>query len=169
LSRFYLPVQHPNLACAHNWSHTLQALRPSANAGKAVQKDAFLPHARILRSVIPNNWNAAILPSKISSLSSGEFVGMVADDPDNKIELKTFHSSILNDHEALKKEQRVYKPIPVVRQINASIIQKNYLQIKQEIEDLVIAEMERIMNDPAGEGMVLKKNYAHIFGTYGWQ
>lgn len=102
--------------------------------------------------------DAAIPPSKISSLSSGEFVGMVADDPDNKIELKTFHSSILNDHVALKKEQERYKPIPVVRQINPSIIQKNYLQIKQEIEDLVNAEMERIINDPAMVGNVLKKN-----------
>lgn len=102
--------------------------------------------------------DAAIPPSKISSLSSGEFVGMVADDPDNKIELKTFHSSILNDHEALKKEQQAYKPIPVVRRINLSIVQKNYLQIKQEIEDLVNAEMERIMNDPAMVGNVLKKN-----------
>lgn len=102
--------------------------------------------------------DAAIPPSKISSLSSGEFVGMVADDPDNKIELKIFHSSVLNDHEALKKEQQAYKHIPVVRQINSSIIQKNYLQIKQEMEDLVNAEMERIMNDPAREGMVLKKS-----------
>ena len=101
--------------------------------------------------------DAAIPPSKISSLSSGEFVGMVADDPDNKIELKIFHSSILNDHEALKKEQQAYKPIPVVRQINPSIIQKNYLQIKQEIENLVNAEMERIMGDPGMVGMVLKK------------
>jgi len=101
--------------------------------------------------------DAAIPPSKISSLSSGEFVGMVADDPDNKIELKIFHSSILNDHEALKKEQQRYKPIPLVRQINSSIVQKNYRQIKQEMEDLVNAEMERIMNDPAMEGIVLKK------------
>src|SRR6201991_1659501 len=35
---------------------------------------------------------AAVPPSTISSLSSGEFVGMVADDPDCKIELKAFHS-----------------------------------------------------------------------------
>jgi len=45
----------------------------------------------------------------------------------------------------------------VVRQINSSIIQKNYVQIKQEIEDLVNAEMERIMGDPVMVGMVLKK------------
>jgi hypothetical protein len=38
-------------------------------------------------------------PSKISALSSAEFVVMVADDPDCKIDLKTFHCELLNDHE----------------------------------------------------------------------
>jgi len=47
----------------------------------------------------------------------------------------------------------------VVRQINSSIIQKNYVQIKQEIEDLVNAEMERIMNDPSMVGTILKKAF----------
>lgn len=51
----------------------------------------------------------AIPPSKISALSSGSFVGMVADDPGCKIELKAFHCEILNDHGALKKEQEGYK------------------------------------------------------------
>lgn len=43
----------------------------------------------------------AIPQSKISSLSSGEFVGIVADNPDQKIELKTFCSEIINDHQML--------------------------------------------------------------------
>ena len=62
--------------------------------------------------------DSAIPPSKISALSSGEFVGMVADDPDNKIELKSFHCEIQNDYPALKKEADNYKEIPVVRTIN---------------------------------------------------
>jgi len=33
--------------------------------------------------------------SRISSLSSGEFVGMVADDPDQKIKVKAFHYEIM--------------------------------------------------------------------------
>lgn len=102
--------------------------------------------------------DSAIPPSKISSLSSGEFVGMVADDPDNKIELKIFHNAITNDHELLKKEQQNYKPIPVVRQVTNAMVQKNYTLIKQEIEDLVNAEMGRIMNDPEKAGMALRKN-----------
>jgi len=102
--------------------------------------------------------DAAIPASRIAGLSSGEFVGMVADDPNCKIGLKTFHASIINDHGALKKEQQDYKPIPVVRQVTNAIIQKNYLQIKQEIENLVDTEMERMINDPSQEGSVLKKH-----------
>lgn len=100
---------------------------------------------------------AAVPPSKISALSSGEFVGMVADDPDNKIELKTFHCEIINDHEALKKEIDSYTPIPVIRKIENSMVQRNYLQVKQDIQEMVIAEMERLNNDPALKYMVIQK------------
>ncbi len=46
----------------------------------------------------------AIPQSKIAGLSSGEFVGMVADDPTNKIKLKTFHCEVLNDHAQLSAD-----------------------------------------------------------------
>jgi hypothetical protein len=101
--------------------------------------------------------DAAIPPSKISALSSGEFVGMVADDPDCKIELKTFHCSILNDHEALKQEQNSYKEIPVIRKLNHAMVQRNYLQIKQDIQDIIQSEMERVLSDPALSHLVIKK------------
>jgi len=100
---------------------------------------------------------AAVPPSKISSLSSGEFVGMVADDPDNKIELKTFHCEIINDHEALKAEQDNYRDIPVIRKLDNSIVQRNYLQVKQDVQTIVQAEMERLMSDPALIHLVLNK------------
>lgn len=101
---------------------------------------------------------SAVPPSKISSLSSGEFVGMVADDPDNKIELKTFHCEILNDHAALKKEMDAYEPIPVIRQVDNAMVQANYLQIKQDIQNIIHSEMERLLNDPALAHLVLRKN-----------
>lgn len=99
----------------------------------------------------------AVPASTISSLSSGEFVGMVADDPDNKIDLKTFHSSIQNDHEAIKRETDGYKPLPVIRQINTSMVQANYLQIKQDIQDIVQAEMHRILNTPGLQHLIIRK------------
>jgi hypothetical protein len=101
---------------------------------------------------------AAIPPSKISALSSGEFVGIVADDPDCKIELKTFHCEIINDHESLKKEQEKYREIPVLRKLDNAMIQRNYLQIKQDVQDIIQAEMERVLNDPALGHLVIKKS-----------
>jgi type IV secretory pathway TraG/TraD family ATPase VirD4 len=100
---------------------------------------------------------ASIPPSKISALSSGEFVGMVADNPDQKIELKAFHCEVLNDHEALKKEQESYKEIPILRKLDQAMIQRNYLQIKQDIQDIINSEMERLLNDPGLGHLVIKK------------
>lgn len=99
----------------------------------------------------------AIPPSKISALSSGEFVGMVADDPDNKIDLKAFHCEIVNDHEALKKEENSYKSIPAVRKLDNSMVQRNYLQVKQDIEDIIQSEIERLLNDPGLSHLVVNK------------
>lgn len=99
----------------------------------------------------------AVPASKISSLSSGEFVGMVADDPNCKIKLKAFHSEILNDHNALENESENYREIPIVRKLNNEIIQRNYLQIKQDIQDIVHYEIDRLVSDPELSYMVLKK------------
>jgi len=111
--------------------------------------DTSISRSKQLESAIP--------PSKISSLSSGEFVGMVADDPDSRIELKAFHCEIINDHAALKKEQDGYKEIEVIRKIDGVMVQRNYLQIKQDIQDIIHSEMERLMNDPASRHLVIKK------------
>ncbi|UCS95758.1 YWFCY domain-containing protein [Echinicola marina] len=100
---------------------------------------------------------AAIPPSKISGLSSGEFVGMVADNPDCRIDLKAFHCEIINDHQALKKEEQNYQDIEVVRKLDTSMVQRNYLQIKQDIQDIIQSEMERLLNDPGLSHLIIKK------------
>lgn len=100
---------------------------------------------------------AAVPASRISALSSGEFVGLVADNPDEKIELKAFHCEIVNDHEALKEEVDAYQPIPAVRVINAGIVQRNYLQIKQDVREIIGEIFERLLNDPAKAHLVIRK------------
>lgn len=111
--------------------------------------DTSISRSKQLESAVP--------ASKISSLSSGEFVGIVADNPDCKIELKTFHSEIINDHDALKKEQDNYQDIPIIRKIDSIIVQRNYMQIKQDVLDIMHAEMERLLSDPALNHLVIKK------------
>ena len=58
--------------------------------------DTSVSHSKQLDSAIP--------ASKIATLSSGEFVGFVADNPEEKIKLKIFHTEIINDAEKLNKE-----------------------------------------------------------------
>lgn len=99
----------------------------------------------------------AVPSSKVSSLSSGNFVGMVADDPDCKIELKTFHSEILNDHNALQKEINSYQDIPIVCKLNNEIVQRNYLQIKQDIQNIIQYEMDRLISDPELSYLIVRK------------
>ena len=41
---------------------------------------------------------------KLRPLSSGEFVGLVGDNPDEKIKLKMFHAEIINDADKLNEE-----------------------------------------------------------------
>ncbi|MGF7072890.1 hypothetical protein [Mucilaginibacter sp. 3215] len=81
----------------------------------------------------------AIPASKIAGLSSGEFVGMVADDPAKKIELKTFHCQIQNNHEAIQAEEYKYQSIANVRQMGTNEILLNYQHIKADIVELVAA------------------------------
>ncbi|WP_316846847.1 conjugal transfer protein MobC [Pedobacter psychrodurus] len=82
----------------------------------------------------------AIPASKIASLSSGEFVGMVADNPEEKIALKMFHGEIQNDHDAIAGEEQQYKPIPIVKTVSAEEIRENYECIKVQVAALLKAE-----------------------------
>ncbi|OJV54192.1 MAG: conjugal transfer protein TraG [Bacteroidetes bacterium 43-16] len=88
---------------------------------------------------------AAVPASKISALSSGEFVGMVADNPEEKINLKAFHCEIQNNHDALKREEESYKPIPVIREINNTIVMKNYNAIREEVQEIIEIEMGKLI------------------------
>lgn len=111
--------------------------------------DTSISRSKQLESAVP--------ASKIASLSSGEFVGMVADDPQCKIDLKTIHCEIVNDHEALKKEEANYRDIEAIRKIDNSMVQRNYQQVKQDIQDIIHSEMERLLADPAQAYLVVRK------------
>ncbi len=86
----------------------------------------------------------AIPASKISSLSSGEFVGMVADDPNEKIKLKKFHSEILNDTDKLNAEMKGFKNIPKVSDVTHEQVMDNYFQVKLDIKALIEQEVYRL-------------------------
>lgn len=88
--------------------------------------------------------DAAIPASKIAALSSGEFVGMVADDPLEKIKLKMFHSEIINDHDKLNAEVSNYRDIPAVSNVTQQQVLDNYYQVKMDIKRLIGEEVGRL-------------------------
>lgn len=99
----------------------------------------------------------AIPPSKISSLSAGEFVGMVADNPDQKIELKLFNSSVQNDHQALKTEETLYLELPKIRSLEKEMIDSNYINLKNNIQEIVVNELNRMLDTPELEALIIQK------------
>ncbi|MBZ4187675.1 YWFCY domain-containing protein [Niabella beijingensis] len=98
----------------------------------------------------------AIPQSTISGLSAGEVVGMVADNPDQRIPQKMFHSRVRHDFNAIKKEEAGYEPLPK-EQVDKKVIRENFLRVKRESKAIVEDEMDRIMNTPGLAHFVLKK------------
>ena len=98
--------------------------------------DTSVSHSKQLDSAIP--------ASKIAALSSGEFVGLVADNPDEKIKLKMFHAEIINDADKLNAEVSRYKDIPVVSKVTQQQVMDNYYQVKMEVKRLIGEEVERL-------------------------
>ncbi|HVW94420.1 MAG TPA: conjugal transfer protein MobC [Mucilaginibacter sp.] len=87
----------------------------------------------------------AIPAAKISTLSSGEFVGMVADEPANRIDLKVFHNEIINDHAAIAAEEKAYRPLPEVRKVSGEELMENYKKIKTDIRELIAEELAKLV------------------------
>lgn len=56
----------------------------------------------------------AVPSSTINSLTAGEFVGLVADTPNQPIEQKMFHAKIINNHSELKSFDNKMTDIPLV-------------------------------------------------------
>lgn len=115
------------------------------NFGKIVQdKNSLTINSSDTSFSKATQMDYAIPASKIAGLSSGEFVGMVADNPEQRIDLKLFHSEIQNDHQAIAAEEATYKPIPLISYVSPEDVDENYRQIKSEIVSLVKTEMEKI-------------------------
>ncbi|MDF2191359.1 conjugal transfer protein MobC [Paraflavitalea sp. CAU 1676] len=91
---------------------------------------------------------SAIPVSRISNLTSGEFVGALADSPQQPVKNKAFHCKITMDFDALKKEQEAYKEIPIIRNVDDSVVMQNFYQIKADVQEIIQSEKDRINNNP---------------------
>lgn len=89
--------------------------------------DTSISHSRQL--------DYAVSTSRIATLSSGEFVGLVADDPRQKIKLKMFHGEILAGSGPHVPEKD--KALPAVSTATLSEVMDNFHQIKLDIKTMI--------------------------------
>ena len=82
---------------------------------------------------------------------------MVADNPGEKIELKTFCAEIMNDHKMLGEEQSKYKELPVFADIEQHSVLDKFMQVKIEIGKIVRNELERMMDTPELNECIVRK------------
>lgn len=125
--------------------------------GKVLQKRQSMTINRNDKSTsISTQMDSLIPPSKISNLTQGMFVGAVSDNFDERIEQKIFHAEIVVNNEQVKRETAGYKKLPQIIDFRdedgndwmQEEIQANYNRVKQEVQQIVMDEMERIKNDP---------------------
>jgi hypothetical protein len=101
--------------------------------------ETSVSHSRQLDSAIP--------ASKIAALSSGEFVGLLSDNPDEKIKLKMFHAEIMNDTDRLNAEINHFEEIPAQSNVTQQQVLDNYYQVKMEVRRLVEEEVNRLKSE----------------------
>lgn len=97
----------------------------------------------------------AIPQSTIAALSAGQVVGMVADNPDQRIPQKMFHGQVRYDFAALKKEEAGYDPLPD-KQVTEKVVREAFLRVKREAKAIVEDEVDRIVNTPGMPGLIKK-------------
>ena len=129
----------------------------SERFGKILQQRQSVSINRQDTSTSINTQLDSLIPaSKIANLSQGTFVGSVADNFGEEIDQKIFHSRIIVDSAKVAAETKAYRKIPVVNDfldeegndIMQEQIERNYIQIKADVEQIIIDEIERIRQDP---------------------
>ena len=138
----------------------------SERFGKVLQKRQSISiNRQDISTSINTQMDSLIPPSKISGLTQGMFVGAVSDNFDERIEQKIFHAEIVIDTEKVRREEKAYKPIPVITDFTDSdgkdcmqeTVLENYNRIKTEVKQIIVDELERIKNNPELEHLLANK------------
>jgi hypothetical protein len=138
----------------------------SERFGKVLQKRQSMTINRNDKSTsISTQLDSLIPASKISNLTQGMFVGAVSDNFDERIEQKIFHAEIVVDNEAVSRETKAYKPIPIITDFTdkdgsdrmQEEIERNYNQVKVDVKQIVADELTRISDDPELKHLIKKE------------
>jgi hypothetical protein len=125
-----------NLICGQAGGHS--AHFASEKFGRTLQERSTISNNARDTSTSETQQLEPVVPvSKIATLSSGEFVGVTADTPEQPLPLKAFHARITPDPVVSEYEKAGGDRIPEVRKVSPEEVQANFKRIKNEVENMV--------------------------------
>jgi type IV secretory pathway TraG/TraD family ATPase VirD4 len=99
----------------------------------------------------------AIPPSRIATLSSGEFVGITADSPTQPIQLKAVNAYLQINAEAIQKEEAGWSDTPHVRTVTPDIKDLNFQQVKEDVRRIVSDRLALMEQDPTLAPLIVSR------------
>jgi hypothetical protein len=85
---------------------------------------------------LSQQWEPTVTQATVAGLSSGEFVGILSDEPGKELPLKAFHGRLVRED---VKDEEPGTEIPVVRQVSAEVVGQRFILVKKDIEKLIAA------------------------------
>jgi hypothetical protein len=143
---FNLPA---NLICSQVSGDSARLV--SERFGKILQeKSTISTNSRDSSTSQSLHLDPALPASKIATLSSGEFVGITADSPDQPMPLKAFHCQITLDPETAGED----RPLPVEK-VSQELVNFTFQQIQDDVKRLVEKRLEYMRNTPALSRLII--------------
>lgn len=141
-----------NLICGQVAGETADLVSKRFHASFHLRTTRSMNSSDILISKTPQAMEA-VTPATLATLSAGEFVGIVADDPDKKISLKGFFARFVKK----EREEGQQEALPIVKAVDKAELKENANRIVNEVEELVKEEMRRILDDPQLRRWVVRR------------
>jgi YWFCY protein/Type IV secretory system Conjugative DNA transfer len=145
-----------NIICGQVTGDTARQL--SERFGKIFQQKSSLSISSTDISINKSKQLDTSIPaSVISNLSSGEFVGTIADNPTDKISLKKFHCEIIKDNDRKRFKYKNSAFLPGFKKISNEVVQTNYSNIKSDICLILEHITSLLSNDPLRKHLIINK------------
>jgi len=168
-------ISQLRVSYGRDWADTLCNLPGNLICGQASGHSAHFASEKFgrtlqERSTISNNTRDSsrsetqqlepVVPvSKIATLSSGEFVGITADTPEQPLPLKAFYGRIMPDPVVNEYEKAGRVRIPEVRKVSPEEVQANFQRIKDEVENMVDTRFMEMNKTSDLKRYIVKKKF----------
>lgn len=99
-------------------------------------RSSFSVNSNDTTTSMHQDWEEAVIPATVANLSSGEFLGVLADEPTVQLENKAFHAHFIRD----AADDLLGVSVPVVRVVTAGAVQEVFERVRADI-DRIVAEV----------------------------